>query len=511
MEIVDKQVREDIINANGSIVVSASAGSGKTTIMIKKILKKMEEISDHKTVAAITFTTKATQEIQIKLKQHKNIIVMTNDSFIEREIIRPFIMDAFDGHFSNDFIISYEQINKFNSFADGLIILKNNNKLGTYFDNNKNFKFELAKRILDRSQAAREYLKAKYTMIFLDEYQDSDADMHSLFMYIKNKLMIDLFIVGDSKQAIYLWRGAQKNIFAQLENEGMQSFKLITNFRSDFEIVNYANLMHDTAQVIDCDLKVTNAILCRTNDCIQSIIALCESGIVDKNKEITIIANRHDDAKSIADSLNEEGFNFLYIPKTPLDSGTENSRILRAIACYLLDDNYFVYNIAEVLSVEQTKTYLDRIVKILDSLKTIVPLKPNHSKNDIRSDFFEAINTFNEHFGTSISNDEKEILLEGVTNKSFYPAFIESDNLHKIMTVFASKGLEFDQVISFARYYNFNDESSINNHYVCITRAKDKLVMLETVSEHYLEQVSKKIKDSNIKYYETPLQFINHI
>lgn len=34
MDIIDEQVREDILIANGSIVVSASAGSGKTTIMI---------------------------------------------------------------------------------------------------------------------------------------------------------------------------------------------------------------------------------------------------------------------------------------------------------------------------------------------------------------------------------------------------------------------------------------------------------------------------------------------
>lgn len=58
MEIVDEQVRKDILAASGNIIVSASAGSGKTTIMVNKILKKMSEISDHKTVAAITFTVK---------------------------------------------------------------------------------------------------------------------------------------------------------------------------------------------------------------------------------------------------------------------------------------------------------------------------------------------------------------------------------------------------------------------------------------------------------------------
>ena len=39
MEIVDEQVRKDILGASGNIIVSASAGSGKTTIMVNKILK----------------------------------------------------------------------------------------------------------------------------------------------------------------------------------------------------------------------------------------------------------------------------------------------------------------------------------------------------------------------------------------------------------------------------------------------------------------------------------------
>lgn len=42
MEIVDEQVRKDILAASGNIIVSASAGSGKTTIMVNKILKKNE-------------------------------------------------------------------------------------------------------------------------------------------------------------------------------------------------------------------------------------------------------------------------------------------------------------------------------------------------------------------------------------------------------------------------------------------------------------------------------------
>lgn len=416
MDVVDEQVRKDILNARGNIVVSASAGSGKTTIMIKKIIKKLEEVSDHRTVAAITFTIKATEEIKKKLKQQrsndKNVIVMTNDSFIEYEIIRPFLLDVFDENFSKDFVISYEANVKFNSFDEGLLTLKKFNKLGTYSNSTKkNFKFELAKKILIESKAAQEYLKSKYVMIFLDEYQDSDMDMHNLFMYIKNNLLINLFIVGDSKQAIYLWRGAQKNIFSKLEDEGMNKFELVTNFRSHFEIVNYANLIHNKSQFIDYyPNTVTHTVLCKTNDHINSIIKLCESGTIDKNKEITIIININNHAKIIANKLNEQGFDFIFIPKTPLDDGSENSTILKAIACYLLDENYSIYDIAEVLRIEQSKTYLDKIAKLFDPLKKVIPLLNSQSKNDIYDTFIQFIDRFNTDLGATINNEEKNII-----------------------------------------------------------------------------------------------------
>lgn len=105
----------------------------------------------------------------------------------------------------------------------------------------------------------------------------------------------------------------------------------------------------------------------------------------------------------------------------------------------------------------------------------------------------------------------KKILLESITNKSLYPAFIKSNNLHKVMTVFASKGLEFDQVISYAQYYDLTNENQQNNHYVSITRAKDKFIMLEGETGYYIEQIKLKLEELNIKDYNSLFKFINHI
>lgn len=514
MEIVDAQVRKDILNMRGSLVISASAGSGKTTIMIKKILEMMPYITDHRIIAAITFTVKATEEIKrkfIESGENKNIVVMTNDSFIEFEIIRPFIKDAFKEGYRNDFLISYDNSSKFNSFEEGMKFLESNNKLGLY-RNVRNFKFELAKKILENSQAAREYFKYKYIMLFLDEYQDSDLDMHNLFMYIKNELNIDLFIVGDGKQAIYLWRGAQRNIFNTLEHEeGITMFELVTNFRSHPEIVNYANLMHNVSQFNSTyDEKVENVIHCRTLDHIQSINALCDLEVIDRKKSIAIISNFNKDAKEITDRLNEIGFNFIFIPRTPLDDGSENSHILKGMASYILDINYSIYDLAEVLRIEQKRSVLNTIEKILNPISEMIPINADDSIENVFDVFYEAIKDFENFLGLNISLEESKLLLETLNNKYFYSAFVKTEDLHKVMTVFGSKGLEFDQVISFSSYYNFLDEGKKNNHYVCVTRAKEKFIMFEGLYNEYSDKVNSHAKDKGIVNSNYLYKIIDH-
>src|SRR5699024_6810326 len=151
------------------------------------------------------------------------------------------------------------------------------------------------------------------------------------------------------------------NIFDMLESEGMKYFKLIYNFRSHFEIVNYANLLHDSSEFLSYEKDVSHVILCRTNDYLSSINAFFETGELDMSKSVTIIANINEDAKQIADGLNRQGYPFLYIPRTPIDGSSNYSNVLRTICCYILDDKYSVYDVAEILRVEQQKGILNKL------------------------------------------------------------------------------------------------------------------------------------------------------
>lgn len=61
----------------------------------------------------------------------------------------------------------------------------------------------------------------------------------------------------------------------------------------------------------------------------------------------------------------------------------------------------------------------------------------------------------------------------------FFGFCLSNINQHIAITFHSSKGLEFDQVIIFAEDYRLSDVSSLCNHYVAVTRAKCKLIIVK--------------------------------
>ena len=100
------------------------------------------------------------------------------------------------------------------------------------------------------TQIAREEQK-KYTHIFVDEYQDTDAIQDLVFNTISNGN--NLFFVGDIKQSIYSFRGAEPSVFARYRksyipaNEANEdifaplSVYMSENFRCSPNIISFTN------------------------------------------------------------------------------------------------------------------------------------------------------------------------------------------------------------------------------------------------------------------------------
>lgn len=511
--LVDQRQRDQILSDNDSIVVSASAGSGKTTIMVKKMGIELENIKDHRTIAAVTFTIKATGEIKEKAcKQIKKpFVVLTNDSFIENEVIRPFISDAFGKDFNRDYSVEYGDQYKFKEFVIGLEQLKSANILGAFLDNKQNFNFRLALIILERSIAAQEYIKSKYATIFIDEYQDSDLDMHRFFMKLKNDLNIKLFIVGDSKQAIYLWRGAMRNIFDLLKKENFNFYELVTNFRCDKEIENYANLFHNTDYFSIPQKSAENVVFKEYNSFNSFYERRNFEGFIDKfntliknkeivlNKEITIIANFNNDAIKLTELLNGGGYNFVFIPKTPIDEGLPNGYLLKELALYTKNSTYSIYDFIERTNIDERKQTRIDINEIIRYLK-----KDGNISTEKVSQVMEKLGNY---LGISFTDKEVTKFCESIFNSNYDMAFKLKEEKYKVMTVFSSKGLEFEQVISFSRYYKIHQDTNVQNHYVCVTRAKSKfLIFLD--NEDYYEHVLKIANKNGIKDIAQLVKFL---
>ncbi len=88
----------------------------------------------------------------------------------------------------------------------------------------------------------------EFDAVFVDEYQDSNSIQDLIFRHITRP--DNLFIVGDPKQSIYRFRGAEPSIFSDYKNHlpqypsekgEMQSIFLSHNFRSSRPIISTVN------------------------------------------------------------------------------------------------------------------------------------------------------------------------------------------------------------------------------------------------------------------------------
>ncbi|NSL51885.1 ATP-dependent helicase [Calidifontibacillus erzurumensis] len=465
--MLDKELRQKIISDDGNIIISAGAGSGKTHILVEKILYEVKNSRSHYKIAAITFTRKAANEIKQRIGGDLNgHFVGTNDTFVDNEIIRPFIKDALGTDFPSEYEVVYTRKSKFYTFEEGINNLKNHHKLGTYFNNQKNFKFQLALKILKKSKVARQYIKAKYQRLFIDEYQDCDQDMHNLFIFIQSVLKVKLFIVGDPKQSIYEWRGAKPELFKNLyeSDNDFRKYKLTVNFRCSPEIQNYSNVFLE-------ETKGLYKNICETPNNVIGVLGNClPIDLFDLKKEIAILVRKNDEAKQICEILNKMGNNFVYIPKTPLDNlGTQNSYIFIELAKYNKDNLYSIYDFINEIPREIDNKQIREFNKILKPLK----------EEKISEEKIEeiVINLFS-ILDLSVDIKELEAFSEVILSEEFDNAYNGKKFLHRVMTIHSSKGLEFDQVMIFASHFDLISGKDLNEHYVATTRGKEMLIVM---------------------------------
>src|SRR5699024_6864201 len=420
------------------ILVKAGAGTGKTEVLTQRILHliDIEPTLSIKDIAIITFTNKATEELQARLKKAfyqawkkerhpkkkeryryeiealNSVQISTIHSFCRSilESIGPYS----DGEviYSPNFKVASDQLSitidrtlemwinskhnskkqiehlkyipvhslnkiikeaftmirskgfdldeilqgtRITSFEDSIISRKLKRELieiiKAVSEEQKKYKtgtidtddlLEYCTKILKNREDLREMVKKKYKYIFIDEFQDT-----SLYQTELVKMICDesdnspaLFVVGDIKQSIYEFRGANPDAYSEIESWIKQHGKILPlsiNWRSKPEIVEYVNLVFERIENNDLYqfkheplkpslqkevLHLTNAydwILADQNQRQENLIAKYIRDKKEQGENIgryTILVRRNFEIDSITTKLLEYG-----IEPTVVDSG----------------------------------------------------------------------------------------------------------------------------------------------------------------------------------------------
>lgn len=265
----DKTQKEAINNINGPLLIVAGPGSGKTKTLIKRISNM---IVTHgiipQNILAITFTKRAANEMQQRLinelpKHHSFINVYTFHSLCLEIIKEQYELIELSQNFQlatdlHKIKILTEEMNVTVNEAYKLI-----KKIGeikyldkTYpqkiIDQVKKYEeikksknlidFEdlilLTIKLLSDNEEICQTYNNKYKYISIDEYQDIDQKQYELIKLL-SKYNNNICAIGDPNQAIYSFRGADVRCFYNFHNDYLNgsTITLLNNYRSEIQII----------------------------------------------------------------------------------------------------------------------------------------------------------------------------------------------------------------------------------------------------------------------------------
>ena len=253
---------------NNMFLVNAPAGSGKTTFIKDKINEIVSNDKDCK-ILCITYTNRAADELISKINS-KNVKISTIHSFVSEFFKIYFsnkdIIELYFETYKGDILdrinnISNDERNeianqKYKEEHEGNLsfeYLKNNTKSISYNELPFNSLYygglshdallSFAEILLNKYPIIKKRLSSLYKFIFIDEYQDTSANILRFFYNAVKNSQTTLFLCGDKMQQIY------KNYDGTFENElstfNNSDFLLRTNYRSSQSIVTVLNNIYN--------------------------------------------------------------------------------------------------------------------------------------------------------------------------------------------------------------------------------------------------------------------------
>ncbi|KAF5048349.1 ATP-dependent helicase/nuclease subunit A [anaerobic digester metagenome] len=161
-----------------------------------------------------------------------------------------------------------------------------------------------AQQLLDpnRPNAVLDLLRKRYQQIMVDEYQDTDVPQDRIVRALLGDDEDKLFVVGDGKQSIYLFRGADVCIFKGMLRYVEEDLKgrreeLGSNYRSATELVSFVNMLFSrimSTEDFDWEFKYLDVRPVREND--EGSVTVVQVPSVGLNDKLSM-------ARAVADQI----------------------------------------------------------------------------------------------------------------------------------------------------------------------------------------------------------------
>lgn len=256
------------VEAPGSIKIVAGAGCGKTTVLVNRILKLIDNGMKPEDIIAITFTRASARELQDRLGQFgKLVVVGTFHAVILRVLGRmdnwkPCTLseEAADRRLRDAGVMSGVAVSvrgklKWKNTSLGKqwkAIAKQRLEGGEKSETQTVFESSLARKgeidfdgIIAKGVERSERFSA-YKHVVVDECQDNDSMQWKFIEELRKHC--DVTVVGDAAQAIYEWRGAKPQDFLAFD---APRYELSETFRLPSDVAAIAN----KSRICEVELK----------------------------------------------------------------------------------------------------------------------------------------------------------------------------------------------------------------------------------------------------------------
>jgi DNA helicase-2/ATP-dependent DNA helicase PcrA len=287
---LNPEQREAVVHENGPLLIFAGAGSGKTSVLTRRIayLIREREVRPYN-ILAVTFTNKAAAEMKQRTaaligdRNAKEVWAGTFHSICARilrergsEIGLPASFAIYDDADQMQIVREclkerdYDEkqyqpraiLAQISSAKESLITPKEmlDSDFSSAFDRAVGVIYAMyqerltqasaldfddlimrAVQLLQQCQTARDHYQRRFQFVHCDEFQDTNESQYKLIALLSG-LHKNLCVVGDDDQSIYAFRGANVQIILNFERDFAEAtvIKLEQNYRSTKTILDAA-------------------------------------------------------------------------------------------------------------------------------------------------------------------------------------------------------------------------------------------------------------------------------